>query len=223
VLARAGHAGLRDGDILRVLETGEPEQATLAPGPGGALRGGTPLRALLLPDGPRAAAIRRRACSSSSSKGAARGHPGIRRAPRARRPTRRWRGARRISSILDTVPDAMVVIDERGLVQSFSAAAERLFGHTAAEVRGRNVSMLMPAPYREGARRLHRALPPDRRARIIGHRPRRVGPRKDGGTFPMELAVGEVNSGGQRLFTGFIRDLTERQETQARCRSCKRS
>ena len=121
-----------------------------------------------------------------------------------------------LRSILDTVPDAMVVIDARGVVQSFSAAAERLFGHAAAEVCGRNVSMLMPSPYREAhdgyiGRYLHTG-----ERRIIGIGRVVAGQRKDGGTFPMELAVGEVNSGGQRLFTGFIRDLTERQETQAR-------
>ncbi len=54
-----------------------------------------------------------------------------------------------LQSILDTVPDAMIVIDERGIMQSFSTAAERLFGYTAAEVIGKNVKMLMPSPYRE--------------------------------------------------------------------------
>src|SRR5262245_27181420 len=121
-----------------------------------------------------------------------------------------------LQSILDTVPDAMVVIDERGIIRSFSSAAERLFGYSAAEVAGQNVKLLMPSPYREAhdgylARYLGTG---DRR--IIGIGRVVVGERQDGSTFPMELAVGEMKSGNQRFFTGFIRDLTERQETEAR-------
>lgn len=121
-----------------------------------------------------------------------------------------------LRSILDTVPDAMVVIDERGLVQTFSPAAERLFGWTAAEVVGQNVKVLMPDPYRNAHDGyLHRYLDTGER-RIIGVGRVVVGERRDGSTFPMELAVGEMNSGGRRYFTGFVRDLSERQETEAR-------
>ncbi len=121
-----------------------------------------------------------------------------------------------LQSILDTVPDAMIVIDERGTMQSFSAAAERLFGHTAANVLGSNVSMLMPSPYREAHDSyLERYLRTGER-RIIGIGRVVIGQRKDGSTFPMELAVGEMRSGNRRFFTGFIRDLTERQKTDAR-------
>jgi two-component system sensor kinase FixL len=110
----------------------------------------------------------------------------------------------------------MIVIDERGIMQSFSAAAERLFGHTAASVLGSNVSMLMPSPYREAHNGyLERYLRTGER-RIIGIGRVVVGQRKDGSTFPMELAVGEMRSGNRRFFTGFIRDLTERQKTEAR-------
>jgi two-component system sensor kinase FixL len=121
-----------------------------------------------------------------------------------------------LQSILATVPDAMIVIDTRGVMQSFSAAAERLFGHSAGEVIGRNVSMLMPSPYRESHDGyIGRYLTTGER-RIIGIGRVVVGERKDGTTFPMELSVGEMKSGGQRFFTGFIRDLTERQRTEAR-------
>ena len=121
-----------------------------------------------------------------------------------------------LQSILDTVPDAMVVIDERGTIQSFSSAAARLFGHSTAEVLGQNVKMLMPSPYREAHDGyLARYLETGER-RIIGIGRVVVGERKDGSTFPMELAVGEMKSGNQRFFTGFIRDLTERQKTEAR-------
>jgi two-component system sensor kinase FixL len=121
-----------------------------------------------------------------------------------------------LRSILETVPDAMVVIDHRGIIQEFSKAAERLFGWHADEVQGRNVKMLMPAPYREQHDGyLERYLTTGER-RIIGIGRVVVGRRKNGSTFPMELSVGEVNQNGRRWFTGFARDLTERQQTQAR-------
>lgn len=121
-----------------------------------------------------------------------------------------------VKSILDTVPDAMIVIDEHGIIQSFSTAAERLFGYTAAEVLGKNVKIMMPSPYREGHDGyLERYLRTGER-RIIGIGRVVVGERRDGSTFPMELAVGEMKSSNQRFFTGFIRDLSESQKTEAR-------
>lgn len=121
-----------------------------------------------------------------------------------------------LQSILDTVPDAMIVIDERGIIQSFSAAAARLFGYTAPEAIGKNIKIMMPSPYREAHDGyLARYLQTGER-RIIGIGRLVVGERRDGSTFPMELAVGEMKSNNQRFFTGFIRDLTERQKTEAR-------
>jgi two-component system, LuxR family, sensor kinase FixL len=121
-----------------------------------------------------------------------------------------------LRSILDSVPDGMIVIDERGIIESFSVTAERMFGFTAAEVRGQNVSMLMPSPYREGHDGyLARYLATGER-RIIGLGRVVTGQHKDGTTFPIELAVGEVRGEGHRLFTGFVRDLTERQVTLRR-------
>jgi two-component system sensor kinase FixL len=121
-----------------------------------------------------------------------------------------------LQSILDTIPDAMVVIDVRGVMRSFSAAAERLFGYRHEEVIGKNVSMLMPSPYREQHDGyLERYLRTGER-RIIGIGRVVVGERKDGSTFPMELAVGEMKSRNDRFFTGFIRDLSERQQTESR-------
>lgn len=121
-----------------------------------------------------------------------------------------------LRSILDTVPDAMIVIDEHGIIHSFSTAAERLFGTSTAEMIGKNVKVLMPSPYREGHDGyLGRYMSTGER-RIIGVGRVVVGERKDGSTFPMELAVGEMRSNSQRFFTGFIRDLTERQETETR-------
>ena len=121
-----------------------------------------------------------------------------------------------LKSILETIPDAMVVIDPRGDIRSFSSAAERLFDRKAEEVIGRNVSMLMPSPYRENHDGyLERYLRTGER-RIIGVGRVVVGERKDGSTFPMELAIGEMKSNDKLFFTGFIRDLSERQKTEAR-------
>ncbi|MBV8281379.1 MAG: PAS domain S-box protein, partial [Candidatus Eremiobacteraeota bacterium] len=121
-----------------------------------------------------------------------------------------------LKSILDTVPDAMIVIDQGGIMQSFSSAAERLFGYSADEVIGKNVKVLMPSPYRENHDGyLNRYLRTGER-RIIGIGRVVVGERRDGSTFPMELAVGEMHSNGRKFFTGFVRDLTEHQKTEAR-------
>ncbi|ACB25253.1 PAS/PAC sensor signal transduction histidine kinase [Methylobacterium radiotolerans JCM 2831] len=121
-----------------------------------------------------------------------------------------------LRSILDTVPDAMIVIDEQAQIKSFSAAAVRQFGYGSDEVVGRNVSLLMPEPYRsQHDAYMSRYLVTGER-RIIGIGRVVVGQRKDGSTFPMELSVGEMRSGGERYFTGFIRDLTERNQTETR-------
>jgi two-component system, LuxR family, sensor kinase FixL len=121
-----------------------------------------------------------------------------------------------LASILDTVPDAMIVIDESGIVQSFSPAAERLFGYGAAEMIGKNVKMLMPSPYRENHDGYIEQYLRTGQRRIIGIGRVVVGERKDGSTFPMELAVGEMRSSDRHFFTGFIRDITQRQQSEAR-------
>jgi two-component system sensor kinase FixL len=119
-----------------------------------------------------------------------------------------------LRSILDSVPDATVVIDEKGIVQSFSAAAKRLFGYSELEVVGKNVSILMPQPYRDEHDGYIRRYLETGEKRIIGIDRVVTGQRRDGSTFPMKLEVAEMRSGEQRFFTGFIRDLTERQETE---------
>ena len=124
--------------------------------------------------------------------------------------------AAHMKSVLDTVPDAMIVIDERGIMQSFSAAAERLFGYTAAETLQRNVKMLMPSPYREEHDSYVNRYNMTGERKIIGIGRVVVGERKGGSTFPLELNVGEVKTGQHRFFTGFIRDLTESQKTEMR-------
>lgn len=121
-----------------------------------------------------------------------------------------------LRSILETVPDAMVVIDEHGHILSFSAAAERMFGFSEDEVLGENVSMLMPSPDRERHDSyLERYMRTGER-RIIGIGRVLTARHRDGATFPIELSVGEARIGDDRVFTGFVRDLTERQEAELR-------
>ncbi|EJL53707.1 PAS domain S-box [Rhizobium sp. CF122] len=115
-----------------------------------------------------------------------------------------------LSSILDTVPDAMVVIDHRGNVLSFSKAAETLFGMSAEEICGRNVSNLMPNPYRDAHDGYIDHYLTTGEKRIIGYGRVVTGQRADGSQFPMELHVGETTANGERIFTGFLRDLTSR-------------
>jgi two-component system sensor kinase FixL len=122
----------------------------------------------------------------------------------------------RLRSILETAPDAIIVIDERGMMESYSPAAERLFGYGAEEALGQNVSILMPSPYRERHDSYLEHYLTTGERRIIGIGRVVVGRRKDGSTFPMELAVGEAIVNGRRVFTGFIRDLTERQLAESR-------
>ncbi len=121
-----------------------------------------------------------------------------------------------LRSILDTVPDAMIVIDGHGIMQFFSAAAERQFGYAEHEAIGQNVSMLMPEPDRarhDGYLARYHATG---ERHIIGIGRIVTGKRRDGTTFPMHLTIGEMQSGGEPYFTGFVRDLTEHQQTQAR-------
>ena len=121
-----------------------------------------------------------------------------------------------LRSILATVPDAMVVIDEAGSILSFSAAAEKMFGYSETEVVGRNVKILMPSPDRERHDQYLVNYLTTGKRKIIGIGRVTTALHRDGNTFPIELAVGEAWSGGKRIFTGFIRDLTERQQTLLR-------
>lgn len=121
-----------------------------------------------------------------------------------------------LRAILDAVPAAIVTIDEQGLIRSFSSRAEAQFGYSAAEVIGRNVSVLMPSPHRERHDEYLARYLSTGEARVIGVGRVVTGERKDGTTFPMELNIGETHSGQGRYFTGFVRDLTERQQTEMR-------
>ncbi|HVY98727.1 MAG TPA: PAS domain S-box protein [Dongiaceae bacterium] len=122
----------------------------------------------------------------------------------------------RLASILDTVPDGIVTIDERGIIESFSPAASRLFGYAPDDVIGRNVAVLMPDSYRAQHDAYIQRYRTTHEKHIIGITRIVVGQRADGTTFPMELSVGETRFGDRRVFTGFIRDITDRQGAERR-------
>ena len=123
--------------------------------------------------------------------------------------------AERLRAILETAVEGIITIDERGNIESVNPAAELTFGYKAAELIGRNVSILMPSPYREEHDGYLAHYLSTGQARIIGIGREVVGRRKDGTLFPMDLAVSEVRLAHQRLFTGFIRDITERKKAEA--------
>ena len=122
----------------------------------------------------------------------------------------------RLRTILDTAVDAIIVIDEKGIIESFSSSSVRLFGYEPQEVIGKNVNVLMPSPYQEEHDGYLRRYLETGERRIIGIGRIVVGRRKDGTTFPMELSVGESRLPDRRVFTGFIRDVSERQQAERR-------
>lgn len=129
------------------------------------------------------------------------------------RPAAQDDGAR-LQAIIKTVVDGIITIDVNGTIDSVNPAVERMFGYKARQLVGRNVSMLMPAPYsRQHDAYLHRYLKTGR-ARIIGIGREVVGLRKDGSVFPMDLAVSEWRLGDQVMFTGVVRDITERKRAE---------
>ncbi|HLJ65471.1 MAG TPA: PAS domain S-box protein [Stellaceae bacterium] len=124
----------------------------------------------------------------------------------------------RLRSILETSPDAIITIDERGIIQSFSDAAAKMFGYEAGEVIGRNIRMLMGAEHHD---KHDEYLARYRRLgekRIIGIGREVQARRKDGTLFPIDLAVGEVKHGENTIYTGFIRDLTARKKMEQELR-----
>jgi PAS domain S-box-containing protein len=117
-------------------------------------------------------------------------------------------------AIVETTVDGVITIDKRGRIESFNQAAESIFGYAAEEVIGENVKMLMPPPYREEHDGYMRSYRETGRRQIIGIGREVTGKRKDGSTFPMDLAVSEVGLGDRRIFTGIVRDITERRRLE---------
>jgi two-component system sensor kinase FixL len=120
-----------------------------------------------------------------------------------------------LESILNTVPDPMVVMDEQCRISSFSTAAEDLFGYQENVVLGKNINLLMPSPYHDEHDGYVERYIRTGEKRIIGIGRTVEGQKKDGSVFPMRLAVGEATVGDYRQFTGFIIDLTEQRRTDA--------
>jgi PAS domain S-box-containing protein len=119
-----------------------------------------------------------------------------------------------LRAILETAVEGIITIDERGIIESFNQSAERIFGYSAKEAIGHNIKMLMPEPFRHEhdgyLENYHRTG----HAKIIGIGREVVGRRKDGSVFPMDLSVSEVRLADARMFTGFVRDITERKEAE---------
>lgn len=124
----------------------------------------------------------------------------------------RWR------SIIESAVDGIVVIDSRGRIEALNPAAEQLFGYASHELEGRNVSLLMPSPYKEEHDGYLARYLRDGGARVIGVGREVTGLRRDGSTFPLHLSVGELSSGGERKFTGILHDLTARVQMEGRLR-----
>lgn len=122
--------------------------------------------------------------------------------------------AARLRALMETAVDAIIVIDERGRIESFNPAAERLFGYAADEMIGQNVSRLMPEPHRSRHNQYIRRYVQTGEAHIIGIGRESVGQRADGTLFPIELAISEVIVGGRRTFTGIVRDISERKQLE---------
>ncbi len=121
-----------------------------------------------------------------------------------------------LQTVYDTSLDAIIVIDEKGLMRSFNRLAEKLFSYSSDEVLGRNVKMLMPSYFSDHHDGYIERYLRTGEKRVIGVGRIVTGQKKDGTTFPLELAIGETRIGERKLFTGFIRDLTERQKVEQR-------
>lgn len=133
-------------------------------------------------------------------------------ADRARAEARLRDSESRIRAVVDNVVDGIITIDDKGAIERFNPAAEQIFGYLSEEVTGRNVKMLMPEPYRGEHDDYLTNYKRTGEAKIIGSIREVEGRRSDGGTFPMDLAVSEMFLGGKRMFTGIVRDITERKK-----------
>jgi PAS domain S-box-containing protein len=125
----------------------------------------------------------------------------------------------RLNAVIEGAADGILTIDETGIVRSLNTAAVKMFGYAAEEVIVRNVSMLAPEPYRSAHDGYLKRYRETGEAGIIGTRREVEGRRKDGQTFPMDLAVAEVPSSAQRLFVGIVRDISGRKRAEERQRT----
>src|SRR5919108_205120 len=133
-------------------------------------------------------------------------------------PRDRSESEERMRSVIDHVVDGIITISGRGIVATFNPAAERIFGYRSGEIVGRNVKALMPAPYQGEHDSYIANYLRTGQAKIIGIGREVAGKRKDGGVFPMELAISEFRMGASRYFTGIVRDITERKRAEEEVR-----
>ena len=123
--------------------------------------------------------------------------------------------AERYRSVVDNIVDGIITIDERGTIESFNPAAEAIFGYSAGELIGLNVSLLMPEPFRSRHDQYLASYLHTGQKKIIGIGREVEGRRRDGAVFPMELSVSEFRLGERRMFTGIVRDITRRKQLEA--------
>lgn len=122
----------------------------------------------------------------------------------------------RLRTIINSAADGVITIDERGAIESFNPAAERLFGYTWAEVVGQNISLVMPEPHKSAHDGYLRDYARTGQGKIIGKGPRElVGLRKDGTTVPLDVAISEILLEDRRMFLGVLRDISERKQAEA--------
>jgi len=128
----------------------------------------------------------------------------------------------RIRGIMESAVDGIITIDERGTVQSFNRAAEEIFGYAADEVIGKNVKTLAAEPYRAAHDGYLQAYHDTGEAKILGKGREAEGVRKDGGVFPLSLAVSELKLDDRSIFTGIIRDISEQKRAEQALRQSER-
>jgi PAS domain S-box-containing protein len=120
----------------------------------------------------------------------------------------------RLHAILKTAVEGIITIDQRGIIESFNPSAEKIFGYKANEAIGQNIKLLMPEPFRHEHNGYLKSYEKTGHAKIIGIGREVIGRRKDGSTFPMDLSVSEMRLANRRMFTGFVRDITERKQSE---------
>ncbi|HKK15462.1 MAG TPA: response regulator [Gammaproteobacteria bacterium] len=128
---------------------------------------------------------------------------------------------RRTQAILDNAVDGIITIDEQGIIESFNTSAERMFGYSKEEVTGKNIRLLMPEPYHSEHDQYLANYRHTGKRKIIGIGKEVLGQGKNGNTFPVDLAVSEVFTENGRIFTGILRDITERKRIEEQLRETK--
>ena len=120
----------------------------------------------------------------------------------------------RMQAILDNTVDGLITIDEKGKIESFNTACTTIFGYASTEVLGKNVKILMPAPYHAEHDAYLRNYKNTGKKKIIGIGREVLGRRKNGTTFPIDLSVSEVNVNGRTIYSGIVRDITDRKKAE---------